>query len=76
MFGICSYIFALNLLYLKGEERPLLLNNKSFYYHYSLSIDVYLYIKDYYLTIEVTTPEPTVLPPSLIANLNPSSIAT
>jgi len=28
-----------------------------------------------YFMIEVTTPEPTVLPPSLIANLNPSSIA-
>jgi len=29
-----------------------------------------------YSFIVVTTPEPTVLPPSLIANLNPSSIAT
>jgi len=28
-----------------------------------------------YSTIPVTTPAPTVLPPSLIANLNPSSIA-
>jgi len=28
-----------------------------------------------YSIIEVTTPDPTVLPPSLIANLNPSSIA-
>jgi hypothetical protein len=30
----------------------------------------------YYSVIVVTTPEPTVLPPSLIANLNPSCIAT
>ena len=30
----------------------------------------------YYSIISVTTPEPTVLPPSLIANLCPSSIAT
>lgn len=29
-----------------------------------------------YSTMLVTTPDPTVLPPSLIANLNPSSIAT
>ena len=28
-----------------------------------------------YSIISVTTPEPTVLPPSLIANLSPSSIA-
>ena len=30
---------------------------------------------EYYSIISVTTPEPTVLPPSLIANLSPSSIA-
>ena len=29
----------------------------------------------YYSSIAVTTPEPTVLPPSLIANLSPASIA-
>ena len=29
----------------------------------------------YYSMISVTTPDPTVLPPSLIANLSPSSIA-
>ena len=29
----------------------------------------------HYSMISVTTPEPTVLPPSLMANLNPSSIA-
>ena len=32
-------------------------------------------LKEDYSTIEATTPDATVLPPSLIANLNPSSIA-
>jgi len=31
--------------------------------------------KDFYSIILATTPAPTVLPPSLIANLTPSSIA-
>ena len=73
---ISTYIFNKVSLRVKGEERPLLLNNKSFYYYKTSSIDSYQYIVNYYLIIEVTTPEPTVLPPSLIANLNPSSIAT
>lgn len=44
-----------------------------------LITSVALYFKNYrfrsYSMISVTTPEPTVLPPSLIANLSPSSIA-
>ena len=47
----------------KSRDKSLLLNHiKDVYYYYS--------------TMLVTTPEPTVLPPSLIANLKPSSIAT
>lgn len=37
--------------------------------------DLYNYINRNYSIISVTTPAPTVLPPSLIANLSPFSIA-
>ena len=48
-----------------GAHAPLLLS----------IIVVYLVIYDYSI-ISVTTPDPTVLPPSLIAKRSPSSIAT
>ena len=51
--------------------------NKYFNYLQYLFYFIYLrkFLTENYLVIVATTPEATVLPPSLIANLNPSSIA-
>jgi len=41
-----------------------------------LTTRLYLFVKKYYSIIFETTPAPTVLPPSRIANFKPCSIAT
>ena len=44
-------------------------------HHSAKYSEIAVSLSRYYSMISVTTPDPTVLPPSLIANLSPSSIA-
>jgi hypothetical protein len=72
---------SINIIPLKGlgHNPVLIIRLKNKYVPLSIAIIINYYTNYYginYSEIVETTPEPTVLPPSLIANLNPSSIAT